>query len=98
MNWQGLLFPETFPRVVCDPGSEADPLRWFEGPSGFLRLKRSSICSKRAHVNAHFMKQFAQQAHRIMTSSMEKERLISPLGAPGEEEKKIQPHVLKKQN
>lgn len=44
------------------------------------------------------MKQFAQQAHRIMTGSMEKERLILSLGAPGEGEEKIQPHVLKKQN
>lgn len=41
------------------------------------------------------MKQFAQQAHRIMTGSMELERLILTLGAPDEGEKKYNHTFLK---
>lgn len=77
--------------VECDPGGEADPLRW----SRSLQMTRSSAGSERAHVNAHFMKLFAQQAHGIMAGSMEKERWILPHGGGGTQ---MEPHVLKKQN
>lgn len=60
-------------------------------------MKHSSACSKRAHVNALFMKQFAQQARRIMTSSKRGTVWFLHLAllARGE---KMQPHMLKKQN